>query len=78
MPQLGFGTWLSAPGVVQTSVETAIKCGFRHIDCAYCYGNEAEVGVAFKNVFSTVSRSNYQTGGYINNSGYKARGAVYN
>jgi len=54
MPQLGFGTWLAAPGVVQTSVQTAIKCGFRHIDCAWIYGNEPEVGAAFKNAFSTV------------------------
>jgi len=53
MPQLGFGTWLAAPGVVQTSVETAVKCGFRHIDCAWIYGNEPEVGTAFKNIFSS-------------------------
>jgi len=53
MPQIGFGTWLAAPGVVQTSVEAAVKAGFRHIDCAWIYGNEPEVGNAFKNIFSS-------------------------
>jgi len=53
MPQLGFGTWLAAPGVVKTSVEAAVKAGFRHIDCAWIYGNEPEVGSAFKNIFAT-------------------------
>ena len=54
IPELGFGTWLAAPGVVQTSVEAAIKTGFRHIDCAAIYGNEKEVGAAFKNAFASV------------------------
>merc|ERR1712227_459357 len=54
IPQLGFGTWLAAPGVVGESVQTAIKCGFRHIDCAWIYGNEPEVGEAFKAAFSSV------------------------
>jgi len=53
IPQLGFGTWLAAPGVVGESVQTAIKCGFRHIDCAWIYGNEPEVGEAFKAAFSS-------------------------
>lgn len=58
IPELGFGTWLAAPGVVQTSVEAAIKTGFRHIDCAAIYGNEKEVGSAFKQCFASgVKRS---------------------
>jgi diketogulonate reductase-like aldo/keto reductase len=55
MPVLGFGTWLAATGVVKTSVETAVKCGFRHIDCAWIYGNEPEVGESFKNILDSVS-----------------------
>jgi len=61
IPELGFGTWLAAPGVVQTSVEAAIKTGFRHIDCAAIYGNEKEVGAAFRNAFASVNFSSLTT-----------------
>ncbi|XP_027970473.1 aldo-keto reductase family 1 member C15-like [Eumetopias jubatus] len=59
MPMLGFGT--SAPGEVAKSnveeaVKTAISVGYRHIDPAYLYLNEDEIGRAIwkKNADGTV------------------------
>ncbi|KAH7174365.1 NADP-dependent oxidoreductase domain-containing protein [Fusarium flagelliforme] len=46
IPQLGFGVYLSPPEVCVNSCLTALEAGYRHIDTAQYYGNEAEVGKA--------------------------------
>ncbi len=45
-PVVGLGTWLSKKNEVYKAVLDAIECGYRHIDCAYIYGNEQEIGEA--------------------------------
>jgi len=49
IPALGLGTWQSKPNEVEKAVEIALRKGYRHIDTALAYGNEAEVGRGIKN-----------------------------
>jgi 2,5-diketo-D-gluconate reductase A len=46
IPQFGFGVFLVKPDETQAAVSDALQAGYRHIDTAEMYGNEAEVGAA--------------------------------
>lgn len=46
IPRIGFGTWRLSGEGCRAAVGTALGLGYRHIDTAALYGNEAEVGAA--------------------------------
>lgn len=48
IPALGFGTWQLSGDDARDGVEHALALGYRHIDTAQIYENEAEVGAALK------------------------------
>ncbi|BBZ44010.1 aldo/keto reductase [Mycobacterium parmense] len=52
IPALGFGTSLSDRTKTRSAVTTAVEVGFRHLDAAERYRNEAEVGAALKDLFA--------------------------
>lgn len=54
MPAIGLGTFGSdhvSADQVATAVEEALAIGYRHIDCASVYGNEARIGQALAEAF---------------------------
>ena len=52
IPALGFGTSLSDNTKTEDAVKTAVEVGFRHLDAAERYRNEAQVGAALKELFA--------------------------
>lgn len=71
IPRLGLGTWQNTGRTCTESVTAALECGYRHIDTAQAYNNEADVGAALadsnvprEEVFVTtkVWRSNFRAG----------------
>lgn len=49
IPKLGLGTWFIENEKVAEAVEQAVAIGYRHIDTAQAYGNEAGIGIGVKN-----------------------------
>jgi 2,5-diketo-D-gluconate reductase A len=69
IPQLGFGVFQVPPEDTQSAVEMALDAGYRHIDTAAAYRNEAGVGAALaasglprEDVFVTTKLWNTQQG----------------
>ena len=44
IPKLGLGTWMIGNDAVVQAVKDAVTLGYRHIDTAQAYENEAGVG----------------------------------
>ncbi|CAN98513.1 putative 2,5-didehydrogluconate reductase [Sorangium cellulosum So ce56] len=70
IPQLGLGVYQSAPGAeTEGAVLEALRLGYRHVDTAQFYGNEADVGSALRKsglgrdaVFVTTKIANFNQG----------------
>lgn len=54
-PCMGYGTWNRDDKAAYSGVLSALDIGYRHIDTAQAYGNEAAVGKAIHD--STVARN---------------------
>lgn len=49
IPCIGYGTWQTPSGEITANcVKTALEQGYRHIDTAFAYGNEADVGIGLR------------------------------
>ena len=71
---IGLGTWKSDSGKVEEAVISAIKSGYKHIDCAAVYDNEAEIGNAFEKAIDQkmISRENLWVTSKLWNTAHKA------
>ena len=72
IPEIGIGTWQLTGPVCKEAVEIALRLGYRHIDTAEHYGNEAIIGEAIKNfdrkklfITSKVWRDHYSYNGVL-------------
>jgi len=66
IPQLGFGVFQVPPDQTAQVTGTALEVGYRHIDTAQMYGNEAGVGEAIK--ASGIARDELYVTSKLNNT----------
>ncbi|OJX28476.1 MAG: oxidoreductase [Chryseobacterium sp. 36-9] len=74
IPEIGFGTWQTTESVQET-VKIALEVGYRHIDTADIYGNEAQIGEAIEE--SGIARKDLYLTTKIWNSNRSAHGVKY-
>ena len=74
IPVLGFGTYKVAPEDAYDAVRRALDVGYRHIDTAQMYGNEAEVGAAID--ASGIARDQIFLTTKVNNSNHEPERAA--
>ncbi|MCA9043776.1 MAG: aldo/keto reductase [Planctomycetaceae bacterium] len=48
IPSVGLGHWKIPKDQTASIVHSALEIGYRHLDCACDYGNEAEAGAGLK------------------------------
>jgi D-xylose reductase len=53
MPSVGLGLWKIGKDIAANVVEQAVRVGYRHLDSACDYGNEAEVGEGLRRVLQS-------------------------
>ncbi|MDO4232782.1 MAG: aldo/keto reductase [Lautropia sp.] len=77
IPVLGFGVYQVPAGETTRVVQDALAAGYRHIDTAAAYFNEAEVGEAIRN--SGIARADIflTTKLWLNAAGYEAAKAQF-
>ncbi len=66
IPQLGFGVFQIPPDATRKATLTALEVGYRHVDTAQMYGNEAGVGQAVRD--SGLDRGDVFVTSKLNNS----------
>ena len=77
MPQLGYGVYQTPPEETEDCVLTAIRNGYRSIDTAQAYGNEAGVGQAILKCGLPREELFITTKIWITNAGYeKAKASI--
>ena len=74
IPQLGFGTYQIEPHDAVDATLEAIDVGYRHIDTAQMYGNEAEVGQAVRK--SGIDRGEFFVTSTLNNGFHDPERAI--
>lgn len=73
IPQFGLGVWQVAPTDAERVVAEALELGYRHVDTAQMYGNEAGVGAAL--AASGLARDDYYVTTKLNNGFHEPKRA---